>query len=292
MNNGKHSKNNNSFEWWYFHFISEECSFNFIIHLNNMYGLDSTPYMSLSICNIYGESEYYRQNLDASCFNNCIDTLSYKNRHLNIQESFESFHIDANFDNLYFNAIIYRDTEPTDGIFFKEPNTEKSNSWNIVVPKGRFKSYFKKNKHIDNFSGYSYHDHNWGDSFIQNSYKEWAWGNIQFYDGCLTYYLLISKVGEEIKYIHYQNGLSKFLIYDFKYDNLFCQDALEEKHLYFVADGQEIIVRLKNKNTFKTHKIIEDNFCAEYERSTIVSRIQIGQRHIESFGINEVLKIF
>jgi hypothetical protein len=275
-----------------------------------MYGMNSDPYMSLSICNPLLDEKYYvNTKLNKNNFLHRDGTLNYFDDFLNIKETKTNVSIKARFVNCAKqNNPLSKQNNPFNDMLIKIYIDKKSSpiefnnnvlckvgnkvhNWHVTLPDGKFSASVTMDKKQMNHSGYSYHDHNWGDLLIQNSFEKWTWGNIQFDEGSFTYYYLITKDNKKIKYAYFILKSYPYIFYEFDETNLFARDD-NIKSIQFTTSGNDKIdFRIKSKYVFKPHEREFDNFILQYERSVITTEIAVNDIKYDAKGIDELLFI-
>jgi hypothetical protein len=298
------------FEWWYFHFITHEnWFFNFVVHATDMYGMNCEPYMSFSICNpVLDEKYYVNTKLNKKYFQHLDDTLNYSDNFLRVTETKTNISIEARFtDCAKQNNPLARQNNPFNDMSIKIHIDKKSpplkfndnvlcgvgdkvHNWHVTLPDGKFSASIIMDKKQMNHSGYIYHDHNWGDLLIQNSFGKWTWGNVQFDEGSFTYYYLITKDNKKIKYAYLILNSEQYMLYEFDETNLFTND--NNKSIQFTTQSNDkVVFRIKSKYVFKPHERELGNCIIQYERSVITTDIAVNDIKYDAKGVDELLFI-
>jgi hypothetical protein len=266
--------------------------------------------MSFSICNPQLDEKYYvNTKLDKKHFQPHDNTLNYSDDFLHIVETGTNISIKARFiDCVKQNNPLSGQNNPFNDMLIKihidkkSPSLEFNNNilcrigdkvhnWHVTLPDGKFSASIMMDKKQTNHSGYIYQDHNWGDLLIQNSFRKWTWGNIQFDEGSFTYYYLITKDNKKIKYAYLILNSEQYMLYEFDETNLFAKDNNIKSIQFTTHCNNKIVFRIKSKYVFKPHERKLDNCIIQYERSVITTDIVVNDIKYDAKGVDELLFI-
>lgn len=182
--NGSHYvqyENSDYYEWWYFHFLSEDGRFaaNIVLHETDIFGLVRQPYISISFSLPNGVAKYYKIRLEKgdiernTRYLSVVDDLFYENEN--------SISINIHFlENMHFKAVIKKMSFPliiNNGILYRDLEAGKGSYWVPFAPQGVYEGILTVDNNKYRLQGSVYHDHQWGNMLIQNFVSDWMWGN-------------------------------------------------------------------------------------------------------------------
>lgn len=257
MNNGyKKTK----FEWWYFHFISD-ISFNIIIHPTDMYGLNKSSYISVSILEKSGKGINFKQSFDLEKTNISSAELNIENNIFCIKKIGEEILINLTLENLKakmkIGKIVIPELFNENSAILRNEVDKLSNNWLLVVPYSLYSGTLQYSDRNMRLNGQAYHDHNWGNWLIHECYDYWIWGNFQNINYAITYYYLFGVNGSKVKLLNIICQGKSYNLTDFDIVDL--NDKIE---ITFYIESEKYSFYISNQNEFKSH-------IREIERKTI-----------------------
>lgn len=301
IKNGSHKYNSPYFEWWYFHFISDENDFfNLLIHATDIFAENAKPYFSLSFLDASKNILYFKEELENRIFENCIERIYCDNNILHIEERKNSFIFNISLPDFTLQGEIIRVLPPiifNNGILFGENEILLRNYWIITMPLGQFNFRVKLFNKERLLSGIAYHDHNWGNAKLQDFFEGWTWGHFVYKGGFLLFYkvksinhgniyrgiICISNKIYEVSEI--KISLSCHLINSNEFDNNLDIELRFSKNEYMnIHINTFEIFRKRNDTKYK-------NFVPNYFRSSCNAEILYHNQKINSRGILENLSI-
>lgn len=287
MNNGyKRTK----FEWWYFHFISD-ISFNIIIHPTDMYGLNKSSYISVSILDKSGKGINFKQSFDLEKTTISSAELNIENDIFCIKKIGEEILITLTLENLKakmkIGEIVIPELFNENSAILMNETGKLSNNWLLVVPYSLFSGtlqYFDRNMKLN---GQAYHDHNWGNWLIQECYNYWIWGNFQNINYAITYYYLLGVNGIKVKLLNIViQGKSRNLT---DFDIVDLNNKIE---ITFCIESEEYSLNISNQNEFKSHRREIEGKTIFYSRYFSKGKLyDLKNDSVECLdGINETIR--
>jgi len=186
------------YEWWYFHFLSEDgFAANIVLHETDIFGLSRESYVSMSFCLSNGEPQYYKIKLfngdieRNTKYLSVVDNLFYETMHsINIFVYFQK--------DVSFKAVIKKISFPlviNSGILYCGLDADKSSYWVPFVPKGSYEGILTVNNIEHRLQGFAYHDHQWGNILIQDFVHDWVWGNFCNQEASVIFFEIKTKYG-------------------------------------------------------------------------------------------------
>lgn len=203
MNNGSHpSRISGYFEWWYFHFFTDDGWYiNFILHATDIFSADRKSYMSMSLLSPKRQSYYFRREFGEQLLSPNSEFLVVNLNGCTLVETGSEITLDLLFSGASFQATIWKAEKPLiiqDGLLYKDGRTGLENYWFVPVPHASFEAQIDIHLRSERLSGSAYHDHNWGDAKIQDHFSSWLWGHLKFERGFLVYYFIETVQGTPI----------------------------------------------------------------------------------------------
>jgi dephospho-CoA kinase len=190
----------NRYGWWYLHFLDDSgMRINVVIHETDIFGLDRTPRVSLTMISEEGNPLYSSSDLDNVDFSQTRGALNVPGL-LEEKGNKIGFSFSLSQD-VTFQGEIERMCKPflhNDGVVFRDADTGNSSNWEIVLPHGRFSGVFKIGETERELCGASYIDRQWGNKRIQAFISDWVWGHFAGPKGSLIFYQATTQDGGEI----------------------------------------------------------------------------------------------
>jgi len=267
------SGQNKEFEWWYFdakldngdilvayfykvHFIGDQYFIGFNYTDNNGQEFFKMKYFkskevsfSADSCNVTFGNNYFRGNLQTYEIN-----------------------LDPNdFDGTGFNIKLestLKPYRPQDGII--KAGTDYF-AWLAAVPNGNVDGIVTIDNKPKKVTGSGYHDHNWGNTALQNLFDGWVWfrGNVK--DKTIVaavLYITDYRGGYDIPILYIANKDGAIV-------NRFGEDGLFSKKSDRITD----IYSEKNEPLFKTMEMItEDGYRLKIKGKNVLENITIFKR--------------
>lgn len=194
--NGSHySKVAGYFEWWYFHFASQnDFILNIVLHETDIFGLTKSPYVSMSRQLPHHEPQYSRMEISPESIERGSEYLSQSDGYF--QESGREIQIQLAFLGVSFEVVITKLAEPltlNNCVLYQD--ADKRSCWKLQVPFGRFSGVLKTSGKEYLLEGWAYHDHQWGNIPIQCFVADWVWGHFSSDFGSATFYTIRTQTG-------------------------------------------------------------------------------------------------
>lgn len=197
--NGSHFKEkDNSFEWWYFHFVCPQLSLNLVLHETDIFGLNKNPYMSLSLLRKGHEPRYYKEQLDTETI--IKNTMYLRTKNNIFTEDEKGINFNLNFDGCKFKGKIDKNSSQisiNSGILYENPDERKS-MWLVELPFGLFDATLELGEDNLDLKGVAYHDHQWGSLRIQDFVSQWIWGHLSNRKINIVFFHIFTQNGEII----------------------------------------------------------------------------------------------
>ncbi len=200
--NGSHREENktgNYFEWWYFHFVtSDGDAINFVIHETDIFGIENTPYFSISSLSPSSQPFHAKENIPAGSISRNTDFLKIKDV-LTEDENELKFSLKFKEKQTEFSGIIKKITVPLaieKGILFE--NDGLKSHWVINIPYATFKGTLVSNNYSKKLVGLVYQDHQWGNILIQDWVEDWSWGHFSDENRAFVFFKIKSQDNKSI----------------------------------------------------------------------------------------------
>lgn len=168
------------YEWWYFHFLSEDgFAANIVLHETDIFGFLREPYVSMSFRLPNGATRCRRIILEKEDIERDIRYLSVVDNLF--YETEDSISINIHFpENTHFKAVIKKTSSPevmNNGLLYRARDSKKSSHWVPFVPRGTYEGILTLENSDYRLQGFAYQDHQWGNFPVQNFARDWIWGN-------------------------------------------------------------------------------------------------------------------
>lgn len=186
------------FEWWYFHFVSEEFTANIVLHQTDIFGLTRAPYVSLSLIQRGANVQYFKKYLaDAA--------IRYDGNHItttdkSFVDSDTDLVINLDFEGCSFAVHIHKALQPIsiqNSVLYQ--NSDVSSMWRIDIPYARFEGSIVTQQGTSAVEGVTYQDHQWGSLLIQDFVSQWIWGHLSNSKTNVIFFDILTQSGEGIQ---------------------------------------------------------------------------------------------
>jgi len=190
------------FEWFYFHFATETgTAVNMVLHETDIFGLNQTPYLSLSLLEPGRPPTYLRRDLASLAIARQQPTLQVGQGL--ISETKECIHFDIPFaDQGAFRGQIRKLAPPlalAAGLLYREPLTGRSSHWLVQVPHASFNALLHHKGVTQRLSGWAYQDHQWGSLLLPEFVSDWVWGHFSNDQVAVVFFQIMTKTGRCIE---------------------------------------------------------------------------------------------
>ena len=199
----------NAFEWWYFDCELEDGSKIAMTYLTKSYTVPEkglAPFIRFNYSKTDGseiartltfkaeEFSASKEKCDVKIGNNTFrgDLKLY-----NIHIEFEDFSCDIKLENEF------ESWRPGTG-YYKFGSDYLA--WMVATPQGSVKAKIKEGNNIKELNGHGYHDHNWGETPMNNIIHHWYWGRAQ-----VGPYLIITSTLYGEQQLDYENVNTFFI---------------------------------------------------------------------------------
>ena len=268
-------KDTGAYEWWYFDCIDEDNEYSFVaIFLtgnpfspeyseqlkNHLKFPDSDKPDPMDFCaisfNLYFQDRVLYRILYE--YENGMFKTEQERGNEKISIERNNFYFDKNENKFYLNLNLpepdssnnfkseFIFTVKSDPASVKNPGTEAGSKhfWlpaaNVCEVSGKFKFYknFKRTK--TEFTGFGYHDHNWGNEAMFQNIKDWYWGRVVTDNYSLVYFYIIynEEYRKPFKLLYvYKDGK---LIKEF---NEFDINLKRKKNYWFLSFSKSLIIK-------------------------------------------------
>ena len=186
-------------EWWYFHFLDEGGrTINAVLHETDIFGIEKSPYISLSFLVNPGEQAHHSVPLKHVKIGKSGKFLVVPNGV--VKEDKNSLAFSFFFNNAGIEGRIRKLSQPliiNKSVLYQDELGRKSH-WVVQTPFGQFKGKLKANGTSKRIKGSIYQDHQWGDLPIQEFATDWIWGHFGNELISVIFFKILTRKGELI----------------------------------------------------------------------------------------------
>lgn len=295
------------FEWWYFHFVSPDGpTINLLVHETDIFGVNNSPYLSLSLLSPGQEPRYFRRSLAE---NEIARQQPYlKTAQREIEETAETvrFALDLAEETgpgrLRFSGEITKLSRPiaaNNGVLYEDALSGRRSHWVVQIAYAHFTGILLLDGVSQRLSGLAYQDHQWGDILIQEFVADWVWGHFSNGRTAVLFFHILTKYGQWIDRVAMVTRAGTFVgteLCSSHLAQLFVDptpDAfagtvavcfLEQlaQLSFSIAPGKKMRCRLN-----ETH----GGFLASYIRWSAAAEWELGRTREPIYGITEYVRI-
>lgn len=199
-------------EWWYFHFACPDgTTLNMVLHETGIFGLHTTPYLSLSVHRPQQKPRYLRRELAAGSITTQARYLQVEQQLLVENDRRIGFQIAFEGDNC-FRGEIDKQTEPLiihDGVLYCNERNGRSSHWVVGVPHATFQAVLQLDGCTYPLEGFAYQDHQWGQTLFQEWVADWVWGHFSNAETAVVFFQILTQHGQRIERVAHLTPTSR-----------------------------------------------------------------------------------
>jgi hypothetical protein len=194
------------FEWWYFHFVTEEgVAINVVVHETDIFGQSQAPYLSLSLQLPGRKPRYYRRPLAEACISTGQPYLRVVEGL--IEETAQEVRFALTFagnaapEGLRFSGKITKLAPPLaieEGVLYQDPASGRTSHWAVQIPHATFEAILHVDGTARRLRGMAYQDHQWGSVLLQEFASDWVWGHFSNEETAILFFQILTRHGGQI----------------------------------------------------------------------------------------------
>lgn len=288
------------FEWWYFQFASADgTTLNMVLHETDIFGLQQTPYLSLSVHLPMQEPSYLRRQLNQK-ISQRRETFLQVGQGM-FSEDAEQCHFDITFaDQGHFVGEIQKLAPPlilNNGILFRDGRSGRSSHWLVNIPHATFTATLQLKGKQYQLSGTAYQDHQWGSLLLHEWVRDWVWGHFSNLEIATLFFEIVTQTGHSLAGTVVMQDSGHSVATKLKTDylaNLQEQEMLEAhtaKEQVMVGQHQlQLNVMPTNLMRCRLNEVHEDHLIS-YLRWATASQLLPACPDVSLHGITEYIRV-
>ena len=174
---------NDQWEWWYFDFTFDNgYKAAATLHYHNMMMIPHIPTMQLFIYPPDGppRAKYWALRPDQENFAD-PDRCLVRMGDMLAEDTGDGYRLKMDMKDLGIDVLLKNEVpswKPGAGVLWRDDPTNLESGWAVAVPRGKAEGTIRVDGLTMQVTGHGYHDHNWGNSGMENPFWGWYWGRL------------------------------------------------------------------------------------------------------------------
>ncbi|MFH1139149.1 MAG: hypothetical protein V1816_23960 [Pseudomonadota bacterium] len=177
------ANSNDQWEWWYFDFSFDNgYKAAATLHYHNMMMIPHVPTMQLFIYppDSHPRAKYWALKPGQENYAD-PDRCLVRMGPMSAEDVGDGCRLKMDMKDLAIDVVLKNQVpswKPGSGVLWRDEQTNIESGWVVAVPRGRVEGTIRVDGRTIEVSGQGYHDHNFGDTGMENPFWGWYWGRL------------------------------------------------------------------------------------------------------------------